>query len=367
MSVSAPIRVLHVIDSFDLGGGQTALWNLLRELDRARFAPEVACLHGPGVFTGEFAALGLPVHVLSPRKWLPLYLPRLVRLIALRRPQIVHCHLFWSNWIAKPIAAGLGVCVRINHDQCNDRLRHVNTAARWLDALANRFSSHICAVSNSTRQFLIDHEGVAPERVSLVYNGVDLDRFQPRPHARRDGPPVVLGVGRLHPQKNFSLWLDAAALLVRAGIDAEFHIAGTGPEEAMLREKATAWKIADRVKFLGHVSDTPALYASADALLMTSLFEGTPLAILEAMAMRLPIVAPRLDGISEVLENGRDALLVDPPSADGFASALASLLEKPSLGVALADAAASKVRERYSAFAMARAIESIYERTLREH
>jgi glycosyltransferase involved in cell wall biosynthesis len=366
MSEPGPVRVLHVIDSFDLGGGQTALWNLLHELDRAKFAPEVACLHGPGVFGKEFAALRIPVHVLSPKKWLPLYVPRLVKLITTRRPGIIHCHLFWSNWIAKPIAAALGVPVRINHDQCNDRVRYDSPAACWLDTLTNRLSSHICAVSNSTRGFLIEHEGIAPDRISLVYNGVDLERFQPPGGARREGAPVVLGVGRLHPQKNFSLWLEVAALLTRAGIHAEFQLAGTGPEETMLRQKAEALQIADRVKFLGHISDTPSLFSRATVLLMTSRFEGTPLAILEAMAMRLPIVAPRLDGIGEILENECDALLVDPPRAEGFATAVTAILKESALAAKLASAAERKVRARFSASAMARTVEAIYERCLED-
>jgi glycosyltransferase involved in cell wall biosynthesis len=355
--MSARIRVLHVIDSFDLGGGQTALLNLLRATDRGRYEPEVACLHGRGVFWEEFEKLGVPVHSLSPRKWLPLYIPRLVALIRERRFCIVHCHLFGANWIAKPLAALLGVPVRINHDQCNDALRYENPLARALDVWTNRWSSHICAVSKSTRDFLLQHEGLPHERVSLVYNGVDLTRFAPPANRVPHQKFVVLGIGRLHPQKNFALFLEVAARLP----ELKFRIAGTGAEEAMLRARAASLGIADRVQFLGHVADTRALYADADALLMTSRFEGTPLTILEAMAMRLPIVAPRLDGIGEILEDGTDALLVDPPEHDGFVSALARLKADPVLAQGLASVAEAKVKAKYSAPAMAAQVEMIYE------
>src|SRR4026207_527355 len=116
MTASEKVRVLHIIDSFDLGGAQTALLNLLRALDRNRYQPEVACMHGRGVFWSEFAALGMPVHSLSPRKWLPLSLWRLAHLLRARQFSIVRCHLLGANWIAKPLAAQLGVPVRINHD-----------------------------------------------------------------------------------------------------------------------------------------------------------------------------------------------------------------------------------------------------------
>jgi len=219
-------------------------------------------------------------------------------------------------------------------------------------------------VSASTRDYLIRHERLAPENVSLVYNGIDPEKFAPTaPRVRRDRM-VVLGVGRLHPQKNFSLFLETAAELLRRGLPLDFRIAGTGPEEQMLRGLADRWGIADRVTFLGHVSDTQRMYADADALLMTSKYEGTPLSILEAMAAHLPIVAPRLDGIGEILSDGDDALLVEPSTAPGFADAIARLLAEPSLIEKLIDAASAKVEARFSSRAMAREVEAIYERCM---
>lgn len=364
MSPPQPVRVLHVIDSFDLGGAQTALLNLLRATDRDHYQPEVACMHGRGVFWSEFAALGIPVHSLSPRKWLPLYLWRLARLLRAQRFSIVHCHLFGANWIAKPLAALLGVPVRINHDQCNDALRHESRAALALDRFTNRWSSHICAVSASTRDFLLARERLPADRVSLVYNGVDLSRFTPPAEPPRAVPFVVLGVGRLSPQKNFALFLEAAQLIARDFPETRFQIAGTGPEEKTLQTQSRSLGLGDCVTFLGHVSDTRALYARAHALLMTSRFEGTPLTLLEAMAMRVPIVAPNLDGIGEILTHERDALLVDRSTGAEFAAAVTRLIREPELALRLAVAGEATVRDRFSARTMAAQVEAIYERCL---
>ena len=357
-------RVLHVIDSFDLGGAQTALLNLLRATNRDRYEPEVACMHGRGVFWNEFGNLGIPVHSLSPWKWLPLYVPRLAALIWSRRFDIVHCHLFGANWIAKPLAALCGVPVRINHDQCNDALRYESRFAFAMDRFTNRWSSHVCAVSASTRDFLVKRERLPDAAVSLIYNGVDLARFDPPATKPRLDRFVVLGVGRLHPQKNFALFLEVAAQLVRRGLAVEFRLAGTGPEEAALRTRAREIGIDDCVQFLGHVHDTRHLYACADALLMTSRFEGTPLTILEAMAMRTPIVAPQLDGIGEILRHDEDALLIEPPERDLFVQAIERLAADAGLAARLADSAHTKVRTHFSAGAMAAQVEAIYERCL---
>jgi glycosyltransferase involved in cell wall biosynthesis len=361
-----PVRVLHVIDSFDLGGAQTALRHLIRATDRTRYEPEVAAMHGRGVFYEDFRALGVPVHSLSPWKWLPLYVPALAALIARRRPHIVHCHLFGSNWIAKPLAALLGVPVRISHDQCNDALRYESRAARWLDTVMNRLSTHVCAVSHSTRDFLLQHEGLAPERVSVVCNGVDLERFDPGtvPSRRDAAQPLIAGVGRLHPQKDFSLFLEVAARLAHGNPALRFVIAGEGPEAAMLRAKAQALGIAERVRFAGHVADMREIYAAADMLLLTSRYEGTPLTVLEAMAMRVPVVASRLDGIAEALTDGEDGFLVAPGDVDGFAERVGALVEDGALRRRMADAARRKVEAGFSSRAMAAAVEDIYARCL---
>jgi glycosyltransferase involved in cell wall biosynthesis len=362
------VRVLHVIDSFDLGGGQTALLNLIRASNRKRFDLEVACMHGHGVFWDEFASLGIPVHSLSPQKKKPIYLVNLAKLILKQRPMIVHCHLFGSNWIAKPLATLLGVRVRVSHDQCNDGLRHKKPLLRWIDTAANYLSSHICAVSASTRDFLVQRERVNPARISLVYNGVDVERFKPRgPRVRRDAfgdSFVVVGVGRLHPQKNFALFLDVAAELLRRNLRIRFVIAGTGPEDRYLLKRCKKLGITQHVQFLGHVKDTASLYAASDALLMTSKFEGTPLSVLEAMAMRLPIVAPRLDGIAEVLKDGVDALLIDSTDPAQYADAIARLYSESDLAKRLTTEADRNVRENFSSQSMAAAVELVYERCL---
>ena len=360
------IRVLHVIDSLALGGAQTALLNLVRHCDASRFEPSVATMHGRGVFWDAFAQLGVPLHSLSPRRELPLYVARFAGLVRSWRPQIVHCHLFGSNWVAKPLAAALGVPVRISHDQCNDALRYENPWAFAIDTQTNRLSSHICAVSSSTRDFLLRREKIPASRVSLVYNGVDLERFRaPAPRGRSVGAPfTVLGVGRLVPQKDFSTFLEVAAQLLREGCPIRVQIAGTGPNEEALRARAAVLGISAAVEFLGHVEDTSLLYARADALLLPSRFEGTPMTVLEAMAMRLPVVASRLDGIAEILTDDTDALLASPGDIQAFARQLRRLVDEPALGARLAEAALVKVRDRFSAQAMTSQVEAIYGRCL---
>ena len=362
--MSAPKKILHVIDSFDLGGAQEALVNLVACADRTRFAPEVATMHGRGVYWERFRALGVPVHSLSPHKFVPLYVWNLFRLLLTGEFDLIHCHLIAANLVAKPLAAFLGVPVRFNHDQANDEYRYRDKVRLALDTFTNRFSTHICAVSASIVEFLVKHERVPREKISLVHNAIDLRRFTPAPQRRAElrrewnlppDAPVIAGIGRLNYQKNFPLFLEIA----RVFPDAIFVIAGTGPEERTLRESAGA-----NVRFLGFVADTARLYAAVDFLLMPSRFEGLPMTLLEAMAMRVPAVASRLDGIAEVIVDGTDGLLAAPTAKDEFVAHLRTLLDNPNRAADIAEAAFQKATTHFSAERMTRAVEALYTRYL---
>ena len=362
--MSEPKRILHVIDSFDLGGAQEALVNLVACADHEKFTHEVATMHGRGIYWEKFRALGVPVHSLSPHKFVPLYFWNLPRLLLTGEYDIVHCHLIAANLVAKPLAALLGVPVRFNHDQANDEYRYREKGRLVLDKFANRFSTHICAVSASIVEFLVKHERVPRAKISLVHNAIDLRRFTPAPERRAElrrewrlppDAPVIAGIGRLNYQKNFPLFLEIA----RSHPNAIFVIAGTGPEERALRDSAGA-----NVRFLGYVADTARLYDAVDFLLMPSRFEGLPMTLLEAMAMRVPVIASRLDGIAEIIVDGVDGLLATPSGKDEFVAHLRTLRDDPKRAADIAERAFQKVTAHFSAERMTREVEALYTRYL---
>jgi glycosyltransferase involved in cell wall biosynthesis len=366
-------RVLHVIDSLDLGGAQVVLLNLLKYADKARFQIEVACLHSHGVFWERVRAVGAPVWSLSFHHYFPSYVPGLAALMLGRGYDIVHCHLLASNVIAKPLAALCGVPVRINHDHCNDKLTDPRRWALPADTWTNRFATHVIAVSESARVFVETNEGVPAERTSTIHNGIDCAEFQPRPEQRNAArarwglPPdafVVAGIGRLTHQKNFALFLEVAAAVRTRHPGAHFVIAGTGEDETALRAQAAALGLNEQVHFLGYVGEMAALYPAADVLLLTSRYEGLPITVLEAMATGTPIIAPKLDGIAEVLKDGVEAALPPVGEARAFIDRVCELIEQPALARAHAERALAKVRAQYSAERMTRDVEAIYERYL---
>ena len=367
-------RVLHVIDSLHLGGAQEVVLNLATCGNQQRFSHEVATMHGRGVYWDRMQVLGIPLHSLSPHKYLPWYAASLPALLLRGRFDILHCHLVASNIVAKPLGRLCRVPVILNHDHTNDDYRANERLRLALDALSNRLASHIIAVSDSCRRFLIVRERVPSEKITLIQNAIDLRRFSAacgtRSEARKalglpDNCPVIAGVGRLNPQKNFSLFIRVAAEVLKRHPRAAFVLAGDGPEEGLLRKLALECGVAERLHFCGYVSDARQVYLSADVVLMPSLFEGLPMSLLEAMAMRVPVVASALDGIAEVVDDGRDGFLVPSGDAQLFCERVCELIGNPSLAAELGAAASEKIALRFSSERMCSEVERVYDRFLK--
>ena len=166
-------------------------------------------------------------------------------------------------------------------------------------------------------------------KLAVVHCGVDLDVFSPPVrHAGRDGRLAVLSVGRLVPEKGHGVLLEAIATLAGQGLDVWLTIVGDGPRRAALEGLVRRYGIAERVRFAGRVGqdEIGAHYAAADVFCLTSFVEGVPVVLMEAMAMGIPVVATRINGIPELIHDGESGLLVPPGRADLLAAALGDLL-----------------------------------------
>jgi len=305
------VRVLHLIDSLDLGGAQTALLAWLQAHDRERFEVHLASMHGTpkSLFYERARKLEIPVILLSPRRWMPLYLVRLPLMLIVGRYDIVHCHLFAANWLGKPLARFFGVSVVVSEDQCNDALRSGSPLVTWIDAFANRFADQIFAVSKSIRDYLIKYENVPVEKIRVVPNGLSEKPALVRaPHPAK----VIGGAGRLVPQKNFARFLRIAQTLQDLDSSYQFMIAGTGPLDQLLRRQAG--ELGVKIEWLGVQPTLDRFFNSIDLLLLTSDFEGLPMTVLEALQCGVPAAAMAVDGLREEFTN--EILLLDPNSSD---------------------------------------------------
>lgn len=350
------VRVLHLIDSLDLGGAQTALLAWLEAHDRSRFEVHFAAMHGTpkSLFYERARGLKIPVILLSPKKWAPLYLLRLPLLLAGGHYDIVHCHLYASNWLGKPLARYFGIPVVVSQDQCNDLLRKRSTLARWIDSFANQFADQIFAVSASIREYLIENENVPAERIRVIPNGLS----EREKVGRRDRPAKLIGgAGRLVSQKNFERFLRIARRL--QGIDSsyQFVIAGSGPLDQSLRQRAG--ELGVKVQWLGVEPSLDRFFRSIDFFLLTSDFEGLPMTMLEALQSGVPAAAMAVDGIREEFTD--EIALLNPESSDlEIGRRLHALLQNRAELCAQIQRGIELVARRFSARTQIREIEHDY-------
>lgn len=365
------IRVLHVIDHLGLGGAQSALLDILRNMDMARFDCEVAVLHGWGSFADAITRAGFRVHSLSEGRWPPSYLFRLPGCFQDR--QILHFHLQGSNWLAKPLATMQTNALRIAHDHASGEIRFRGLSSLLPDAIGHFGSHRILAVSPGVRDFLVHWEAIPADRIAIIPNGVDTRQFHPADRAARQRARETLGLdskrfvvgamGRLAPEKNFALIPRIAARLPGA----QFLIAGSGPCEAQIRAAVASEGVGEAVTLCGRVDQRELFYAALDALILPSLFEGLPMALLEAMACGLPCVASALPDIARAVGAQGADLLCPPENPEAFARALRALADAPENAASRGAAARRRSERDFSAAACAARIMDVYDEELALH
>jgi sugar transferase (PEP-CTERM/EpsH1 system associated) len=200
------------------------------------------------------------------------------------------------------------------------------------------FVDHFVVVSRHLGEYLTRRAGVAPARIEQIYNGVDVDRFIPRQGPRAAAAPdgfwgersfVIGTVGRLQPVKDQATLLDAAAQFIQGhpslADSLRIVIVGGGPHEVQLRQRAAALGLKGRTWFTGPVTDVPALLSSFDVFVLPSLMEGVSNTLLEAMACGLPVVVTAVGGNTELVRDGKNALLFAPRDVERLAEHLARL------------------------------------------
>jgi glycosyltransferase involved in cell wall biosynthesis len=371
------VPVLHVCDKFGVRGssihGVSRLFSWwFPRYDRSRFDVSLCGLKHPEPATEWLAGQGIPVHHLGRGRFDPRILGDLVALARARGARILHVHGYAAADFGRLAARAAGARLVLHEHFADPRMPAYQALA---DRLLRHRTDGAIAVSRSTREFLVRQRFVPPERVRLIWNGAPLDEFAPvSPEAARStrqglGLPedalVVGTIGRLNTQKGHRFLLEAAALVLPRVRAARVLVAGDGDLMADLRSRAAALGIAERVVFAGHRTDVPDLLGALDVFCISSLYEGTPLALFEAMAAGRAIVSTAVDGCREVLEDGTTGLLVPPADAHALADGLLRVLGDGALRAALGRQALVASR-RYDVQACVDAMQALYGELLGE-
>lgn len=361
------LRVCHVITGFDTGGAERSLMQAVRRLDPARFESMVVSLRPRGPLSGEVEGLGVAVaHFGMGRRPGPITLARLAAHLRARRVDIAHAYLYDASLAVRAVGRVAGVPVVLTSTRAS--LGYLSPFAWRVDRLTARWCQRIIAVSKTTARFIVDVEGIAAPQVVVIPNGVDVNRFLPAPPgpARgalglRDEQFVVACVGRLHPHKGHRDLFDALAQARSRIANLVCVIAGDGPDREFLVQRVRELGLGDVCRFLGVVDKIEAVYSACDVLVLPSHFEGMPNTVLEAMAMRRPVLATAVDGSVELVRPGETGLLVPPRDPPALADGLIALAGDATRRAALGARARAVVEEHHTIERSIGLLEALYE------
>ncbi len=360
------INVLHMMEGGEPGGAETVLVEIAANLGDGYTS------HGlmleAGWASHALTERGIPVEVLPLVRAFDFGWPRrLARLIRERNIHLIQSHEFTTNCYATAAArlAGIPIVCTVHGKNYYPERLYRRAATRWTAKNAGAF----VAVSHDLSGFLTARVGIPEARIHTIHNGADLARFA-SPAKRRSAVRKELGikgdrfvcitVAALFEVKAHEVLLEAAAQMIQSHPHATFLLVGEGPLEAHLRARAHQLGVADHVVFAGFRSDIPDLLAAADLFVLPSHSEGLPVSVIEAAAAGLPVVATRVGGLAEVVEDGLSGTLVPAGAADALAHAIGCMAADPERTRHMAGAGQRVVRERFGMERMITAYTRLY-------
>lgn len=359
-----PLRVLHVVEALGIGGLERVVASLVRNAS-ADFRCEVLALSDGGDVEREIEAAGVRVRRLRLRDYYPGSVLRAARAVRAIGPDLLHTHGHFAGVAGRLAARLAGVRGIVHHLHTSDttlKPRH-----RRLERLLARATRRVVCCSLAVERHAREDLGIAEGLTAVVHNGIDPFPAVSREEALRllppgIAPPIAGCVASLAPHKGQAVLLHALQALAVAGRPVSAVFSGEGPDRPALELLARDLGIASRVHFLGLRPDARALLPAFDLLAAPSIGrEGLGLAVLEAMDAGIPVVASRLGGLPEAVEEGTTGLLVPPGDPAALAAAIAALLSDPRRARALGEAGRRRVEGEFRAAAMTRRIEAIYD------
>ena len=362
------ITVLHLIKSLGRGGAETLLTETLSAHDETRFTSGYAYfLPWKNQLVAALEAMGATVTLFPVARsgGILLKAPAVAQFVKARRVDILHCHLPLAGVCGRLASCLRNVPVVYTEHNTQDRYHFLT---RWANLLTLGLNACVIAVSDEVAASIRKYKG--PDfPVRVVRNGVSLQRFDPGPWNSRsckarlgiDPDDAVIGtVCVFRTQKRLNAWLEIAVALAQHHPRLRFVLVGDGPLMPQVRQWVAEAGLQDRVLLAGVQEDVRPYLAAMDLFMMTSEFEGLPIAMLEAMAMERVVLATKAGGIAEVIEHGRNGFLVDRAAPLQLVGIATRLLGDSPLRLRIGANARARVRDRFSVERMVGELESVY-------
>jgi len=362
------IPILYLNYSMEVGGIETLICEFVLRLKGNGFLPSVCVFKGGGILEKRLESAGVPVYCLEKKEGIDLSLiPKLRRLMKDEKINILHTHNY-SPWLYGALAS-IGLkrvkVVHTEHSNVNNRRR------AWAEKALSFFTDRIVCVSGDVKESMISGQGLLPDRLSVIYNGVDTERFYPDIDKKKmfkerfniSQDAVVVGiVARLNPVKDHSTLLKAFKIIFDKVTDAVLVIIGDGELREEIEREINGLGVRGRVLLLGERTDIPELLNMLDVFVLSSLSEGHNMSLLEAMAVGLPVVATNVGGNVEIVDDEKTGFLVPARSPQLLAEKIGMLLQNNGLMSSMGEKSREKVLSLFSVERMIEGYKNVYQR-----
>jgi glycosyltransferase involved in cell wall biosynthesis len=367
------VKVLHIIKSLGRGGAEMLLPETLKlhhqdlfEFHYIYFLPwknqmeEAIRIHGGRVTCFPASnSLHLMTKVLSISNY-----------VRKQKIQLIHAHLPWAGILARAVGKMCGIPVIYTEHNKQERY---HAATRIMNLFTMNLATSVIAVSSDVAESIHKHKPQLKIPVRTILNGVNTDHFNKQLFDRQairkqlniPTEAAVIGtVAVFRFQKRLDLWMELAADILKQITDVHFIVVGDGPLKDDLLRKRDELGLKDRVHMPGLISEVRPYQAAFDVYMMSSIFEGLPIALLEAMAMKCPVISTDAGGIKEVIRHGVDGLLCSVDEPKMLVEFAASLLGNQYLRTQYGDQARRRVTETFSMESMVEKLEALYMETV---
>lgn len=375
MLANKKINLIHVVDRLEIGGMENGVVNICNRLDQSQFNPMICCLNGEGAMTKRLHNNVKIYNLMFNGKISPFNLKKVASVFRRQRVDIVHTHGWGGGSFEGILAAKIaGVPIIINGE-------HGSFFEKWYQLIIQKILFKICnanlAVSSSLREQLVIKYRFSKDKIKVIENGVDLEKFSGRFSRRsvieklkREGFHVksdlltIISVGTLKPEKNQKLLLDALNIINQDmhGIPVQILFVGDGQDRRILTDVVRNYSLTEKVFFLGNRTDIPELLSLSDILVSTSItrHEGMSNVMLEAFASGVPVIATKSVGASELVQDGYNGFLIEVNNKRKLSKSFRLLYEHPDLLLRLRKNARETAIKSYSIEVMIKKYQDLY-------
>ena len=360
------VKICYVIGTLETGGAEKQLYLLIKNLDRKKFCPVLISLRS-GRMKTDFEEV-TKVHI-ADKKWKLdiFFMVRLVRIMKKEKPDILHTFMFTSNLWGRFAAIISRVPIIVASERSMDFWK--TPFHLFIDRLLAKFTKRIICNSNEVSNRYKNVLGRYASKLSVIYNGIDIsfyDRIEYNENIRREleikqEEQVILTGGRLCAEKGLDYFLEAASLVIKTYRDVKFLIVGQGDKKSILLQRTEHLGLNEYVIFTGYRKDLPELIKISDVVVLSSLWEGMPNLLIEAMALKKPVIGTNVGGTKELITNGIRGFLVSAKNSQQLAGAMLCLLQDAGLRKKMGENGYEFVKKNLSLRNMVKKYEELYE------